>query len=214
MVAYNIALALALALCFLCRYSVQSAFAPRHSTESAVIGNMALPVTLPGVLDSPTALFYKDGLRVSPNSPLYKVTPVSGGYQVVIRFLSCSDEGHYVLGGKRFVVIASPNNRGVYYRYTAKTDGDVDKIYVLPVDRNNPYVWRVVWNSTMDRNDRPTDCCLTASHYMSATHGIDSCRMCIYKHIGPANAQCSQHAGNQRDDGTEISSTTRTYSSM
>lgn len=208
------AAALVLALCLLCRYSIQSAIKPRSTTEdNAVIGDMARPITLPGLLDSPTSVFYKDGLRVSPNSPLYSVTPVAAGYKVVIRFLSCSDEGHYVLGGERFVVIARPqilesNNRGVYYRYTSKTGGSVDTIYVLPVDRKNPYVWRVVWNFTMDQNDRPTDCCPTSQFTkVSETEGADSCRMCIYKHIGPANETCSQNTGG------EISGTECTYSS-
>lgn len=213
MAAYNTAAALAFALCFLCRYSIQSAIRPRSTTDSAVIGDMARPITLPGVLDSPTSVFYKDGLRVSPNSPLYSVTPVAAGYRVVIRFLSCSDEGHYVLGGERFVVIArpqilNPNNRVVYYHYTSKTSGSVDKIYMLLVDRKNLYVWRVVWNSTMDQNDRPTDCCPTSQFAeVSATDGADICRMCIYKHIGPANETCSQNTG------SEISGTKCTYSS-
>lgn len=183
MAAYNTATALA--LCFLATYSVHSTVIPSFDADDAVIGTMARPMTLPGVLDSPTSVFHKDGFHVSPSSTLYSVTPVTGGYQVVIRFLSCSDEGHYVLGGRRFYIIAKPHS-GVYHRYTSETHGSVDKIYVLPADRNNPYVWRVVWNTTMDLNNRPTDCCPKTGT------AVTGCRMCIYKHIGPANATCSE----------------------
>lgn len=178
MVAYNTATALA--LCFLATYSVRSI----PTVDEAVIGTMARPITLPGLLYSPTSVFRKDGFHVSPTSTLYSVIPVTGGYQVVIRFLSCSDEGHYVLGGRRFYIIAKPNS-GVYHRYTSETHDNVDKIYVLPADRNNPYVWRVVWNTTMDLNDRPTDCCPKIGT-------VTGCRMCIYKHIDPANVTCSE----------------------
>lgn len=212
---YNTAAALALALCFLCRYSLQSAIRPRSTADKAVIGDMGRAITLPGILDSPASVFYKDGLRVSPNSSLYSVTPVAAGYKVVIRFLSCSDEGRYVLGGERFVVIArplipNPDNRVVYRRYTAKTSGNVDKIYALPVDRKNPYVWNVVWNSTMSQSDRPTDCCPASqlTEASAAAAGADICRMCIYEYVGPANETCLQTAGG------EISDTECTYGNM
>lgn len=203
---------LAIALCFMNGRSVRSASAPIYNTESAVIGNMSLPVTLPGLLDSPTSPFYKDGARVLPSSPLYKITPVSGGYRVVIRFLSCSDEGHYVLGGNRFVVIARSNGRGVFYRYTPSTDGDVAKIYVVPADRNNPYVWRLMWNTSMSRSARPTDCCTTTSHTVTA-RGVDGCQMCIYKHAASDNARCSEYPATLLADEGDVDNTPRTYSS-
>lgn len=189
--AYNTAATLALAMCFMCRYSIQSPIKKMSSADNAVMGDMGQPILLPGFLDSPTSVFYKDGLRISPDSPLYSVTHAANGYQVAISFLSCSDEGRYVLGGKSFVVIARPqilkhNNRGVYYHYTHKTRGTVDEIYMLTVERD--HLWRVVWNSTMDENHRPTDCCPTSAAYRDG-----SCRMCIYKQIGPANQMCSRN---------------------
>lgn len=84
---------------------------------------MADAITLPGILDSPTSVFYKDRLRISPTNHLYSVTPVTSGYQVTIRFLSCSDEGQYMLGGELFTVFAKPEHWGVYYTIVTRLRG-------------------------------------------------------------------------------------------
>lgn len=192
----------------------QSAIGYAGQEQVAVFGKLSYSLSLPGYLESPTSVFRKNGQVVRPASHhLYEVTHTRLGYQVTIRFLTCNDEGQYVLGGARFTVIANPIDRGIYY-YTSKArcgtgrtpcsvtdstaviaplDG-VGAIYKFHVE--TPDIWRVIeiWNHTMSPTQRLTGgCFITPNGTTFVGRGNVNYKYFIYtRQSAEADQSCSQ----------------------
>lgn len=72
-----------------------------RSEPITIIGTMGTTVKLPGYLESPIQPFYKDSEAVYASEHIYDLKMTTLGYQVNIRFLTCTDDTWCIHGGTR-----------------------------------------------------------------------------------------------------------------
>lgn len=136
-----------------------------------IVGTMGGVLRLPGQLQR-GAYFYKDGLRVYPHEHIYQLTNGSSGMsRVLIRFLTCTDEGMYTIGEETFMLRVKSDTCGMFY-YSVRAYmpmqqaaligplAGVCRIYMLNVDPTGE-IWSLteVWNNTMGKITN--QCCFT-----------------------------------------------------
>lgn len=98
---------------------------------------------------------------------IYELTMTPVGYQVSIRFFTCTDEGTYRIRSETFNLSAKADKCGMFY-YTAKVDkvkkaafvsllDGVIRISMLYIQPENSQMWSLiaVWNDTMSRTLSP-----------------------------------------------------------
>lgn len=83
-----------------------------------IIGTLGTSVKLQGYLETPTQRFYKDN-QVMYATEHYELMTTPVGYQVNIRFLTCTDKGTYKIGSKNFNLSANTDTCSMLY-YNAK----------------------------------------------------------------------------------------------
>lgn len=133
-------------------YGLQTSVESDNSTLVASVGST---FKLPGYIN--TSTFSKDGKVVYISDSSYLVTATPFGYQVSIRFVTCTDQGSYTVGHESFTLRVTPGDLGALY-YTARVFNnaavigplsDILKISSFYV-HSDRVTWGVVdlWNST------------------------------------------------------------------
>lgn len=143
-------------------YGLQkSVVSKKHN--STLVASTGSTFKLPGYIK--TSTFYKDGEVVYISDSSYLVTVTSLGYQVSIKFVTCTDQGSYTVGQESFNLRVTPGDRGVLY-YTAHVSNDA--VVISPLDgivkissfyiQSDRITWVVVdlWNNTMDKHQDDT----------------------------------------------------------
>ena len=131
---------------------------PEPITVSGTMGNT---VKLPGYLKSPVQAFFKDHHASYASEHIYELTETPLGYRVSIRFLTCTEEGYYIIGSETFNLRAKADTCGMFY-YTANVDKTTNEALVTPlqgvlrisvlyIEPDNEHMWSLieVWNATM-----------------------------------------------------------------
>lgn len=133
----------------------------RETNNSIVVGSMGACFTLPGFLSSREEAFVHNGKSVSPDARLHLIKMTSDGYQITVKYLTCTDEGTYTLGGTTFSVAVKPGQGGLLSFLLR-----VPKTYEIPIKplSNDVRIFSVnasgatwtlnqVWNNTMNKNE-------------------------------------------------------------
>lgn len=174
---------------------------PEPITILATMGNT---VKLPGYFESPTEPFYKDNNVVYAREHIYEVTQTPVGSQVIIRFLTCTDEGTYRIGNETFTLSVKADTCAMFY-YTAKVDSvnraafvkplngviTISMFYIEPGNRN---MWSLieVWNDTMSRMLSSHQCCFIINEGTTfGGYGDKQYHYFMYQRHGQADMSCS-----------------------
>lgn len=178
-----------------------------------IVGIMGNTIRLLGYLETPTQPFYKDHQLMNAGEHIYELTIASAGYQVNIRFLTCTDEGFYRIGKETFYLSTKANTCGMFY-YTAKVDKVKKAAFVSPLDGvirismlyihpENDQMWSVieVWNDTMSRRLSPEHCCFMIHNGNTfGGYGDKQYHYFMYQRHGQVDNSCTnvQHAAYAR----------------
>lgn len=168
-----------------------------------IIGTMGKSVRLPGYLESTTQPFYKDNQVLHAIEHIYELTKTPSGYQVNIRFLTCTDEGTYRVGRDTFDLRAKADSCGMFY-YTAKVDRIKKAAFISPLDGvitiamlyiqpENSQMWSLieVWNDTMSRTISPAHCCFMIHNGTTfGGYGDKQYKYFMYERRGQAHTTC------------------------
>lgn len=190
---------------------------PMYLQLHMVTGVMGSKLQLPGHLIVSNGIM-KNGIRVNVTDDIYELRHTAHGTHVIIRMLTCTDEGTYIIGDNTFRLTVIPGRCNVFY-FTAKATrrdaaligplSQVSRISKLqvgsPADR-----WSMVevWNDTMSTRKSPGFCCFMVNngttfggyaesqhtYYVYEIHGSasDSCST-VKKTISNNDVSCSDH---------------------
>ena len=174
---------------------------PVYQQPNTVTGVMGSELQLPGFLINADTI-EKNGVQIDATEDIYELRHTTRGIRVIIKMLTCTDEGTYAIGGVNFHLKVIPGQCNVFY-FTAKaTKRDaalisplsqvsrISKFYVS--SKKDSWTLLEIWNDTMSTRISPGYCCFMVNNGTTFGGYIDDhYRYYVYEIQGGANDNCS-----------------------
>lgn len=181
---------------------------PVYQQHLVVTGVMGSRLQLPGHLTADTIV--KNGVQVNAGTEdVYELRHTAHRTHVIIRMLTCTDEGAYIIGNQTFRLAVIPRHCNVFY-FTAKaTERDaalisplsqVSRIFKFYVSLKKD-TWNLleVWNKTMSTRISPDYCCFMVNNGTTfGGNADDHYNYYVYEIQGCESDTCSTVKNNRK----------------